>query len=601
MNIAGALRVPFHFFQYFKNTCKLLFVLCVALLIPGSLTAQAPKLVYRICASTSNNDIILNWNLPADTCGSFIKAEIWGRQDNFSPFSKIGEETNVSSNQYIHVGAKALSSNWSYYIVYQFLCDNSALRSDTAFIDYDQPDDIIIDSVSIDQSTGLYTVGWSASSASDLFGYVVWENNGTNNTPLDTVFTTQYTETGGGGVRGYTLTVLDSCFNQSVITTVHRTVSLKSDFDTCAQMIRLNWTRYVGWTSVGEYRVFYAVNSGAFTMGGSGTFNSFDLNYANPGDTFHIYIQAKHGTKSFTSSSNRITIITPSYKKPSNLYVEYFSVDPLDFTSSNLRWLVDASSDVVMYKIFWGDNPNFLKLLDSIPQDNSVSGITFPIANTRHNINQQIKHYQVQAFDKCRNLLAKSNIANNILLKIQQTGSGNVLHWNLYSNWDAGVSDYEVYKGYDLGTGFTWNLIGTTADSGYTDNELDIIPGNEGICYYIKAIEDDGNIFGVKGESYSNKICIIEDMLLYVPNAVIAKKGHVLFEPKGIYLDYAKSKMTIYDRWGQIVYITADLRRGWNGYCGNEECPDGVFIYLIEAYSLNGKKEILKGNITLLR
>src|SRR5690606_20741627 len=132
------------------------------------------------------------------------------------------------------------------------------------------PDDITIDSVSVDINTGEIYVGWPASTAKDLYGYVVWQSAGTNNIPIDTVFSTQYIDLPFNGVKGYALTALDSCFNQSVINTVHSTMFLSSSFDTCRRLIELSWTPYVGWNIIGEYRVYYRINNGSYSSATAG-------------------------------------------------------------------------------------------------------------------------------------------------------------------------------------------------------------------------------------------------------------------------------------------------------------------------------------------
>lgn len=48
-----------------------------------------------------------------------------------------------------------------------------------------------------------------------------------------------------------------------------------------------------------------------------------------------------------------------------------------------------------------------------------------------------------------------------------------------------------------------------------------------------------------------------------------------------------KYKMTITNRWGQIMFVTTDLEEGWNGKYKNEECPEGVYMVLLEYLKCN--------------
>jgi gliding motility-associated-like protein len=61
-------------------------------------------------------------------------------------------------------------------------------------------------------------------------------------------------------------------------------------------------------------------------------------------------------------------------------------------------------------------------------------------------------------------------------------------------------------------------------------------------------------------------------------------------------------EMKIFNRWGELVFITNDPKIGWNGAYKNEKAPIGSYIYNIEFKKLNGKRiEFLNGNVTLIK
>jgi len=60
--------------------------------------------------------------------------------------------------------------------------------------------------------------------------------------------------------------------------------------------------------------------------------------------------------------------------------------------------------------------------------------------------------------------------------------------------------------------------------------------------------------------------------------------------------------MTIYDRWGQKIFVTDTPNgRGWDGKFNGKDQPTGVYIYQMTAVLKNGRKEDYTGNLTLLR
>ncbi|MFA6261749.1 MAG: gliding motility-associated C-terminal domain-containing protein [Bacteroidia bacterium] len=66
---------------------------------------------------------------------------------------------------------------------------------------------------------------------------------------------------------------------------------------------------------------------------------------------------------------------------------------------------------------------------------------------------------------------------------------------------------------------------------------------------------------------------------------------------------YATIEIFVFNRWGQQVYYSNKAEVGWNGRINNTgpECPQDVYIYQINATSLNGKLYKYSGSITLLR
>jgi gliding motility-associated-like protein len=60
------------------------------------------------------------------------------------------------------------------------------------------------------------------------------------------------------------------------------------------------------------------------------------------------------------------------------------------------------------------------------------------------------------------------------------------------------------------------------------------------------------------------------------------------------------SDFSIYDRWGNRVFTTTDITRGWDGTYSGAAFNTGVFAYIISGES-QGKKVFIKGSFTLLR
>lgn len=57
----------------------------------------------------------------------------------------------------------------------------------------------------------------------------------------------------------------------------------------------------------------------------------------------------------------------------------------------------------------------------------------------------------------------------------------------------------------------------------------------------------------------------------------------------------------IFDRWGNLVFETTDIKQGWNGLYKNSMVDPGVFVYYLEGTCPNGGDVFLKGNVTVIK
>ena len=68
---------------------------------------------------------------------------------------------------------------------------------------------------------------------------------------------------------------------------------------------------------------------------------------------------------------------------------------------------------------------------------------------------------------------------------------------------------------------------------------------------------------------------------------------------RGIYL--SEIEFEIYNRWGELVFKTTDINKGWDGtYKGKQQNTD-VFNYYLKATCFDGQEFFKKGNISLIR
>ncbi len=57
----------------------------------------------------------------------------------------------------------------------------------------------------------------------------------------------------------------------------------------------------------------------------------------------------------------------------------------------------------------------------------------------------------------------------------------------------------------------------------------------------------------------------------------------------------------VFNRWGEKVFETTDIKKGWDGTYKGEDMNTGVFVYRLEGKTYDGKGFSSKGNVTLIR
>jgi gliding motility-associated-like protein len=107
------------------------------------------------------------------------------------------------------------------------------------------------------------------------------------------------------------------------------------------------------------------------------------------------------------------------------------------------------------------------------------------------------------------------------------------------------------------------------------------------------------NLCGTK----SDQIIISKGLCkLYVPSAFTPNGDGLndIFRARG--KDVKEFKIQVYNRWGQLVYETSEINKGWDGKINGIKQPNGVYIWLIRFKIFSDPKEqMLKGQVTIIR
>jgi gliding motility-associated-like protein len=57
----------------------------------------------------------------------------------------------------------------------------------------------------------------------------------------------------------------------------------------------------------------------------------------------------------------------------------------------------------------------------------------------------------------------------------------------------------------------------------------------------------------------------------------------------------------VYNRWGQLVFSTSEVNKGWDGYLGGSQQSSQNFVYMVQAIDYTGKVIVKRGSFVLVR
>jgi gliding motility-associated-like protein len=64
---------------------------------------------------------------------------------------------------------------------------------------------------------------------------------------------------------------------------------------------------------------------------------------------------------------------------------------------------------------------------------------------------------------------------------------------------------------------------------------------------------------------------------------------------------FTELELRIYNKWGELIFVSNSQAQGWDGTRNGVEQPVGVYVYTVHAVTPDGKDHYLEGDVTLVR
>lgn len=573
------------------------------------LSSDTVQNIQLTLVNPSNGTAVLNWNQPVTPYNANLNeyyhilreypVGIWSVIDSVAYGTNAYKDTIDICNAFLNYQIVLPTTTCSF---------TSNIEGDT-FEDMITPNIPEISSVTIDTLTGDVNISWDENDQSDTFGYIIYQTDQNGVLfELDTVYginNTTYNfgpNTGNGSVT-FSIAAFDSCFTNTVPVTfqtsakspLHTTMFTKYTYDVCGQIAKITWSKYLGWTNVNRYEIYGNIAGVGWNLYGTTTQTFFQTPITGSGN-YQFVIRAVNdaGIESF---SNQISVVAILPSAPAFNYTRVATVDQNSVTIKHYMQVVGGVKELSLERK--NKNNLFVQIAKQTVANELTTFIDSEVNTDRFNY-----EYRVRIIDSCGNAGIVANEVKTILLEIQSNEIQmiNTLNWNAYEGFNGSITKYNIFR--SLNGTYTWPPLATvSANTLFYQDDLNGIANFEGkICYYVEAIESM-NVYHFSEQSKSNEVCTVFEPLIYIPNAFTPGGLNPIFIPVVSLINPQDYRLTIIDRWGQVMFYTTDIFEGWDGTMGinHKLAETGMYMYVLQVRDGAGQEVTKRGHVSLLK
>jgi len=144
---------------------------------------------------------------------------------------------------------------------------------------------------------------------------------------------------------------------------------------------------------------------------------------------------------------------------------------------------------------------------------------------------------------------------------------------------------------------YDWDFDDGTASQAANPSHTFSLPGNYHVTMHTTSLYGCTDSTGVD-------IYVSNELAVYAPTAFTPNHDE-LNETFKVIVDGVDSEsytLVVYNRWGETVFFTDDYDIEWDGrYEDEDECPEGIYVWVLTFIDLYGNEHTQTGNVTLIR
>jgi gliding motility-associated-like protein len=102
-------------------------------------------------------------------------------------------------------------------------------------------------------------------------------------------------------------------------------------------------------------------------------------------------------------------------------------------------------------------------------------------------------------------------------------------------------------------------------------------------------------------DTIGKNIKVETDFNVYVPNAFTPNNDNLNEVFKPVVRGTTHYELSVYNRWGEQLFLTHDTSEGWDGNYADKPCKSDLYVWKVILTSNNGEQKAYKGHVTLYR
>ncbi|MBI9033863.1 MAG: gliding motility-associated C-terminal domain-containing protein [Bacteroidales bacterium] len=571
----------------------------------STLTSDTLNTILPELQSNLNGEVTLLWN-------AFLGDKMQSGQSHYTVYRRLDNMSwnLVAQTDDLHYEDKVCD----HYVEYQVQVED-VLTCTSVSVVVGQPvnDDTAPDAnfpkinfLTVNEN-GNITIDWEPSPDDDVDRYVIAhqiiENGVWKNHPFDSVnvHTHTFTDSIYDGCkiqRRYFVYAVDVCGNRSPINFTNEPLkNILLDeviYDTCAREAHLNWLPYNNPSNpITQYEIWLGQDGDQLMP--IAIVDAFETNYiAENIDWYHDYCFQIRGVfhDGYTGSC---TQCMTGYK-------------PVVFQNCYVHSTDATNKDYIEVYISYqsGNDINHIAVLRSDAEFGVYEEIgIFPtetggkLVFTDADVDQSRQwFYKAELRDMCNDVVWPSFSANNIVLEGSVDEEFYTINWEPYLNSKQNISSYSLYQ--------IINGMAVEQETYFPDIVTDrFIPKDTpevfDFSFYIEANVDGMIPFDQSNFPKSNIISFSKESKISFPNTLIPGSPYGEFKPVVEAVRTQGYTMSIYNRWGTMVFESDDPNVGWDGTYNGDYVQTGAYVYSVSYIDHNGSTEHLQGTLTVIR